>query len=134
MIAIFEDAFLKEHTAMRDGTALHKIHLAPPARYSEDIDLVPITDLDEKHLAAGLKRALRPVLGERAGTTAQPPGLIKGSTTRWRSMPRIALSNAIVLCCIPASRQVVIPEATHLMSYQNPSAFNAALLRFLADH
>lgn len=68
MIAIFEDAFLKEHIAMRGGTALHKIHLAPPARYSEDIDLVAITDRDEKHLAAGLKRVLRPVLGKRADT------------------------------------------------------------------
>jgi hypothetical protein len=31
MIAIFEDSFLKEHIAMRGGTALHKIHLASPA-------------------------------------------------------------------------------------------------------
>jgi len=65
MVAIFEDKFLKEHIAMRGGTALHKIHLAPPARYSEDVDLVAITERDETHIAAGLKRVLRPILGER---------------------------------------------------------------------
>lgn len=68
MVALFEDKFLKEHIAMRGGTALHKIHLAPPARYSEDIDLVVITDRNEKHIAAGLKRVLRPILGERVNS------------------------------------------------------------------
>ena len=33
---------------------------------------------------------------------------------------------------IPGSRLVVIPAAAHLMSYQNPAAFNEALLDFLA--
>ena len=37
---IFRDAILKEALAFRGGTALHKLHLAPAARYSEDIDLV----------------------------------------------------------------------------------------------
>lgn len=37
---IFGDAFLKSALAFRGGTALHKLHLAPAARYSEDIDLV----------------------------------------------------------------------------------------------
>ncbi len=44
MVALFEDDFLKTQIAMRGGTLLHKVHLAPPARYSEDIDLV-ISDL-----------------------------------------------------------------------------------------
>ena len=35
--------------------------------------------------------------------------------------------------CIPGSRLVVIPEAAHLMSYQNPAAFNEVLLQFLAQ-
>ena len=38
MAAVFGDAFLKAQVAMRGGTLLHKVHLAPPARYSEDID------------------------------------------------------------------------------------------------
>jgi len=42
LMAIYEDSFLKERLAFRGGTALHKLHLAPAARYSEDIDLVQI--------------------------------------------------------------------------------------------
>jgi predicted nucleotidyltransferase component of viral defense system len=37
---IFEDPWLADRLAFRGGTALHRMHLAPPARYSEDIDLV----------------------------------------------------------------------------------------------
>ena len=40
MAAIFADKFLRSQVAMRGGTLLHKIYLAPPVRYSEDIDLV----------------------------------------------------------------------------------------------
>jgi pimeloyl-ACP methyl ester carboxylesterase len=35
--------------------------------------------------------------------------------------------------CIPASQRVVIPRVTHFMSYQEPAAFNAAVLSFLAQ-
>lgn len=42
LMAIYEDPFLKERLAFRGGTALHKLYLAPAARYSEDIDLVQI--------------------------------------------------------------------------------------------
>lgn len=34
---------------MRGGTLLHKVHLAPASRYSEDIDLVVIGDRPEDH-------------------------------------------------------------------------------------
>ncbi len=37
---IFTDDFLRERPAFRGGTALHKLHLAPAARYSDDLDLV----------------------------------------------------------------------------------------------
>ena len=37
---IFRDETLKSSLAFRGGTALHKLHLPPAARYSEDIDLV----------------------------------------------------------------------------------------------
>ena len=37
MRAIFEDRFLSGQVAMRGGAVLHKVHLAPAARYSEDI-------------------------------------------------------------------------------------------------
>ena len=37
---VFADGFLREHLAFRGGTALHKLHLPPAARYSEDLDFV----------------------------------------------------------------------------------------------
>src|SRR6056297_2998546 len=44
LIAIFSNNFLKENLAFRGGTALHKLYLHPAPRYSEDIDLVQITE------------------------------------------------------------------------------------------
>jgi pimeloyl-ACP methyl ester carboxylesterase len=45
-----------------------------------------------------------------------------------------SLINEVVVRCIPGSRLVIIPQATHPMSLQNPAAFNEALLQFLAQH
>lgn len=42
LVEIYADQFLKERLAFRGGTALHKLHLSPAVRYSEDIDLVQI--------------------------------------------------------------------------------------------
>lgn len=42
LMVVYEDDFLRERLAFRGGTALHKLHLAPAVRYSEDIDLVQI--------------------------------------------------------------------------------------------
>ena len=42
LIAIYSNDFLKDKIAFRGGTALHKLFLTPPVRYSEDIDLVQI--------------------------------------------------------------------------------------------
>ena len=61
--AIFADPILREHLAMRGGTVLHKAHLAPAARYSEDIDLVLVKAMDTQTLEQHLRRALAPVLG-----------------------------------------------------------------------
>ncbi|ENZ5126161.1 nucleotidyl transferase AbiEii/AbiGii toxin family protein [Pseudomonas aeruginosa] len=54
---------LREHLAMRGGTVLHKAHLAPAARYSEDIDLVLVKAMDTDTLDRHLRRVLTPVLG-----------------------------------------------------------------------
>ena len=45
-----------------------------------------------------------------------------------------ALGNEVLVRCIPGSRLVVIPQATHLMTHQNPAGFNEALLQFLVQH
>jgi predicted nucleotidyltransferase component of viral defense system len=63
MAAMFEDRFLQSQVAMRGGTLLHKAYLAPPARYSEDIDLVVVGDRPEGHIRMALRRVLRGVLG-----------------------------------------------------------------------
>lgn len=61
--AIFEDRFLKSHVAMRGGTVLHKGHLAPASRYSEDIDLVLVGTRPPGDIKKALHRVLRPILG-----------------------------------------------------------------------
>ena len=62
--AIFADPVLGEHLAMRGGTVLHKGHLAPAARYSEDIDLVLVQPMSTDKLDRNLRRVLTPVLGQ----------------------------------------------------------------------
>ena len=63
MVALFEDKFLSSQIAMRGGTLLHKAHLAPPARYSEDIDLVVVGTRPEGHIRRAIRRVLTDVLG-----------------------------------------------------------------------
>jgi hypothetical protein len=43
IVELFSDESIAGEVAFRGGTALHKLHLDPPARYSEDIDLVQVT-------------------------------------------------------------------------------------------
>ncbi len=42
LVAIFSHPLLSKSLALRGGTALYKLYIKPPARYSEDIDLVQI--------------------------------------------------------------------------------------------
>jgi predicted nucleotidyltransferase component of viral defense system len=64
MAALFHDEFLRSQIAMRGGTLLHKVHLAPAARYSEDIDLVVYGDRPDAHIAKAIKRVLGGVFGK----------------------------------------------------------------------
>jgi predicted nucleotidyltransferase component of viral defense system len=63
MAALFNDVFLSTQIAMRGGTLLHKVHLAPPARYSEDIDLVAVGSRPAEHIRRAIRRVLVDVLG-----------------------------------------------------------------------
>lgn len=63
MAALFNDDFLSSQIAMRGGTLLHKVHLAPASRYSEDIDLVVVGDRPEDHVRLAIRRVLADVLG-----------------------------------------------------------------------
>ena len=63
------------------------------------------------------------------GGVKAPTLVIGGAqTSRYYS-----LINEGVVRCVPGSRLAIIPKATHPMSYQNPAAFNEALLQFLAQ-
>lgn len=61
---IFRDGKLSRQLAMRGGTVLHKGHLAPASRYSEDIDLVLVANRSHKGIRQDLAAALEPLLGK----------------------------------------------------------------------
>lgn len=99
MTAIFNDKFLSEQVALRGGTVLHKVHLAPAVRYSEDIDLVAVGERPEKHIQMALMRVLRPVLG-------------KEKSSAW-ALLRLAVRNAAkpsrILRCVFKVQSVAEP-------------------------
>ena len=43
VVELFTEPELRDHLALRGGTALNKLFIQPPSRYSEDIDLVQTT-------------------------------------------------------------------------------------------
>ena len=81
MAALFDDDFLSGQIAMRGGTLLHKAHLAPASRYSEDIDLVVVGTRPEDHVRRAIRRVLTDVLGEP-------------KTSVWDTL-KLALRNAV---------------------------------------
>ena len=66
---------------MRGGTLLHKAHLAPASRYSEDIDLVVGGTRPEGHVRRAIRRVLTDVWGEP-------------KTTVWGTL-KLALRNTV---------------------------------------
>ena len=64
LVEIFSNAVLVGALAFRGGTALYKLYLTPPARYSEDIDLVQVAPGPAGPLMDGLRGVLDPWLGK----------------------------------------------------------------------
>ena len=64
LVEIFSDPVLARALAFRGGTALYKLYLTPPARYSEDIDLVQVKPGPAGPMMDALRNALDPWLGE----------------------------------------------------------------------
>src|SRR3990167_9115696 len=64
IIEIFSHPLLARALAFRGGTALHKLFVQPAARYSEDIDLVQITEGPIGPILEALRVQLNPWLGE----------------------------------------------------------------------
>lgn len=73
LVEIFSAPGLAQRLAFRGGTALFKLHLRPPARYSEDIDLVQIRSEPIGETFSAVRAVLDPWLGapkfdQRTGT------------------------------------------------------------------
>ena len=64
LVGIFSDPVLGGALAFRGGTALYKLYLTPPARYSEDIDLVQVEPGPAGPMMDALRDALDPWLGQ----------------------------------------------------------------------
>lgn len=63
LIDIFSEDDLGGMLAFRGGTALHKLYLHPPRRYSEDIDLVQVQAGPIGPIYDGIQKVLNPWLG-----------------------------------------------------------------------
>jgi predicted nucleotidyltransferase component of viral defense system len=64
LVDIFTHPLLSEALAFRGGTALYKLHIQPPARYSEDIDLVQVKAEPAGPVMDALQEILNPWLGD----------------------------------------------------------------------
>ncbi len=64
LVEIFSHPVLASELAFRGGTALYKLYLKPPGRYSEDIDLVRMRSGPVGHVMDALREVLDPWLGK----------------------------------------------------------------------
>lgn len=69
-----------------------------------------------------------PITCAQLGTIKAPVAVTKGQQTR----PFFLILADTTALCIPGSELLTIPNARHLAPYENPAAFNDALLAFLA--
>lgn len=68
---LFTDAGLAEKLALRGGTALNKLFIYPPRRYSEDIDLVQTKSGSIGTVLDSIRRHLDPWLGRPKRSSAE---------------------------------------------------------------
>lgn len=71
IVDIFSDPFLSSMLAFRGGTAIHKLFLQQPARYSEDIDLVMIQQGPIGQMIDGIRAKIDPWLGTPKRTRSE---------------------------------------------------------------
>ena len=64
LVEMFSKPVVAESVAFRGGTALHKLFVQPPGRYSEDIDLVQVEAGPIGAVLDALRSTLDPWLGE----------------------------------------------------------------------
>ena len=63
LVELFSDPFLAKELRFRGGTALNKLHLPKPLRYSEDIDLVRTTEGPIGPILDRVREILNPWMG-----------------------------------------------------------------------
>src|ERR1700710_2127049 len=63
LVELFSNPVLAQSLAFRGGTALYKLYIKPPARYSEDIDLVQMRPEPAGAVMESLRSVLDPWLG-----------------------------------------------------------------------
>lgn len=64
LVELYKQPIIKETLVFRGGTALNKIYINPPSRYSEDIDLVQIKAAPIGKVVDAIRAALDSWLGE----------------------------------------------------------------------
>ncbi|MBA3751626.1 nucleotidyl transferase AbiEii/AbiGii toxin family protein [Candidatus Dependentiae bacterium] len=64
LICLYSNQHVKESLVFRGGTALNKLFIKPPARYSEDIDFVQVRPEPIGPTIDAIRAALKPWLGE----------------------------------------------------------------------
>ena len=64
LVEMFSEPLVAESVAFRGGTALHKLFVQPPGRYSEDVDLVQVEARPIGAVLDALRSTLDPWLGE----------------------------------------------------------------------
>ena len=64
LVSIFEHPFLGKAVAFRGGTALYKLFLRPPPRFSEDLDLVQVEQEPARILMDTFQDVMTPWLGK----------------------------------------------------------------------
>ncbi len=64
LVEMFSNSVLAEALAFRGGTALYKLYLTPPARYSEEIDLIQVVPEAAGPVMDAMRSVLDPWLGE----------------------------------------------------------------------
>lgn len=131
MVAIFQDPVLNGQVAMRGGTVLHKVHLAPAKRCSEDIDLVLVGDRPIGHVRKALLRVLEPVLGKPAVNIFTELQLAVRNATKPSKIARIEYVFAPTVPQPPSSKikvEVKALNALHLGRHRRAHALGYAFV------
>ena len=63
LVEIFQKPLLVDSLAFRGGTALYKLFVETPLRYSEDVDLVQINSGPIGEIFTAIKKRLNPLCG-----------------------------------------------------------------------